>query len=182
MSCTCHPTACASRRRPQTVLGGLIRCPQKCARLTNFVSNLFAAPNMSKSKRKQTQPIAAAAPTAPELSPSREDNHTPVQSATLSFKRTRSSQVISYLFWKTIQYAPNMLSSQCGAFLLNFCGFLPPVDSIGGKGPNELRKLSLGLGVDVAGLLIVSHRSRRVRRPRRHQALARASRWRQCCI
>jgi hypothetical protein len=120
---------------------------------TKFRSKLFAAPKMSKSKRKQTvQPIAAlAALTAPELSPSREDDKTPVQSATLSFKRTRSSQVISHLSSKIIHYAPDILSPQCGAFLLNFCGFLPPVDSVGGKGPNELRALSLGLGVDVAG-------------------------------
>lgn len=49
---------------------------------------------MGKSKRKQAaQPVAVAAPTSPELSPSRKENQKPVQLTKLSFKRTRSSQV-----------------------------------------------------------------------------------------
>ncbi len=51
---------------------------------------------MSKSKKKQTvQPAVAAAPSPSQLSPSREESEAPLQLSTLSFKRTRSSQVRS---------------------------------------------------------------------------------------
>jgi hypothetical protein len=103
---------------------------------------------MGKSKRKQAaQPVAVAAPTSPELSPSRKENQKPVQLTKLSFKRTRSSQVMHRHSTKIIRFTHNMSSTQCGAFLLNFCGFLPPADCVEGKGQDLIRKSRAVVGI-----------------------------------